>query len=124
MSAIVWGYSDNEHGEDGWYGTLGTREEAIAEARAHYGLGAEDVCWICQGRVPSPREFVPSTDWITDHMGEQACDEVGEAADEWPPCSDVAAAELQQLLGDWAEKHCPLRFWVADGTPEAIGGKQ
>lgn len=64
-------------------------------------------------KVPcDPTRWCDAAD-IVDLLMNRAYDEVGEAAEDWPPLvSDTAQAELSEFLGAWITKHCPANFWL------------
>jgi hypothetical protein len=114
-----WGWATSDAPER-WDGGFATREDVIAEAAGC--LGPNEPFWIMNGTSLDAGSFVPSVDWIVEHMNASACDEAGEAAEEWPQCelSNEAEAELKALLEGWARKHAPAKFWAADGTAERV----
>jgi hypothetical protein len=117
----VWGYGDGDYAET-WHGMEGSRDEAIAEGANYYGEGV--AFWIVRGRLCHPAEFLPDADDMLETAAERACDNVGDAAEDWPPTpSKDALAELNMFIVAWAEKHCPCRFWMQEGTPEHIEPK-
>jgi len=62
-----------------------------------------------------PSRFVPSADWVVEHMADRAYDDGGEWAEDWPTVSVEACEELESLLKEWAAKNCnPCTFWRID----------
>lgn len=114
-----WGWSNCEDPEM-WSGS-GTREGAIAEGRA-FSNGAP--FWIASGTWQKPTQFFPDADEILEIAANRAAEEIGDPAEDWPPePPKQAKAELDAFLQEWATKHAPCRFWMADGTKEEIDGK-
>jgi hypothetical protein len=116
MTKAAWGYSQCAE-PDRWDGHCATREEAIAEARYE---GLEEPFYVCSGAEPDPAKFMPDVRWIVEHMGENAGDNCGDIAEEYPDPDIVAEQKLAELLAKWARKHCKPRFWVSTGKPERI----
>jgi hypothetical protein len=114
---MCWGYADSDIAER-WTGALPTREAAIHEALVELD---DDIFWIQQGRHPDPSDFFPSAQELFELARERACDEVGEAAEEWPDVGLVAEGELDALLKAWMQKHLGrCAFWAPVGEPEEI----
>lgn len=114
---VVWGYAESDQAER-WSGSCGTREEAVAEGRAHFGK--KDGFWVRRGDPCKSSQFVPDGSWVIEDMGQRAGDEVGEAAEDWPDVPKEKEEELTKLLEDWADKNIPCRMWVSAGDPEYI----
>lgn len=116
-----WGYAGSKDAE-AWHGALLTREEAIREGRDYMlecGAG-EAGCWIHSGHMVSVESVLPDVDALLERMAEQANEQAGEAADDYPSVTEEAKAELEALLRGWVEKHATPDFWVADGEAEFI----
>jgi hypothetical protein len=115
--AQCWGYSDDRDTER-WIGAEGSREDVIAEGRETY---PGQPFWICSGTECSAEQFMPDADDILETAAQRACDEIGDAAEDWPPSvPKEALAELTGFIRAWAAKHLPCRFWTADGDKERI----
>lgn len=71
-------------------------------------------------RKPAARNFVPDSGYIVDRMNENAGDsDGGEWADDFACNVDpVALKELDTLLEEWADKHCPVTWWLIERTSE------
>lgn len=108
-----WGYASSRH-EEVWTGALDSREAAIEEARETFD---GEPFWIVSGHRPDPAAWCPDlTDIIEDRIGENAYDNAGELAEDWPPVvSKEARAELQDFAKEWVRKYMPVSFWIADG---------
>jgi hypothetical protein len=119
--ATVWGIADDgAGGEGGWRGGYATREEAVAAGRAEYGDAA---FWIREGERYRSRDFVHNVNAtnIVDRMAEDAADEAGDAAEDWPEVSQAARAALVEALRAWADEHVPApRFWQPVGESERV----
>lgn len=116
-STARWGYSSSPEPER-WDASCASREEAIAEGTDAF---SGEPFYIISGSEPHPFDFFGNIDSMLDSASECAHDVVGEAAEDWPPTiSDEARKELRNLLEEWAEKHLPVHFWIADGDPERI----
>ena len=103
----IWGYSVD--GES-YQCPYESREEAIAEAKEC----CEGDFFVAQGVQPLPSTFMPDADEILESMGERAADsESGEWAEDWPPVpSKEAKQELETFLKTWADKHCPVTWYI------------
>jgi hypothetical protein len=113
----AWGYASCKDPEI-WEGVCKTREEAIKEGRSEFGT---ENFWIVLGMRPDPAQYVPDVDVILDHMGENAGDEGGEAAEDYPDVSKEGKEALEMLLRAWARQYARPTFWVATGDPEFVG---
>lgn len=113
---VIWGYCDSAEPEQ-WDGECKTREEAIKEGRLELPEGD---LYVISGTKPPASRFIHDADYIIEAMGERAYDECGECAEEFPDVTDEAKAELNAFLDAWADKHCEVRFWMADGKTEKI----
>jgi hypothetical protein len=110
-----WGWS--RYGET-YRGDFATREEAIEEGRGC----VDGPFWVAGGRKELPSGFMPTAQDILELAGQTAIDSVGEAAEDWPDPSVEATKELDRLLADWANEHCPVSFYsVISETVERIG---
>jgi hypothetical protein len=118
MSAAreVWGYASSDQCET-WEGNCKTREEAIAEGREEFG-GMD--FWVMCGTRPDPAKYVPHIDTILDHMNEDAGEEGGEAAEDYPDVGIEGKEALGMLLRAWARQYARPTFWVANGIAERI----
>ena len=116
MSEIRWGYALSRDSE-AWQGECKTRMEAILEGYATY---CGDPFWIHSGHVVPLEAVMPDVDAILEQAGEQAYDEAGEVAEEYPDVTNEARIELEGLIRGWFEKHARPTFWVADGECEFI----
>lgn len=119
MSEEVWFYATCADAES-WDGPCYSREDAIAEGAAELGIEPGEHFFINTGMPHSATEFMPSARDILEQAANSAADECGEAAEDWPDASPEEESELNALLSEWAEKHCPVRFWSVDGTAERI----
>ncbi len=112
----VWGHGQEEHGR--YFGDFKTKGEAIAEGRSCYGR--DEDFYIARGTMCAASQFMPESDELSERMGEIACDQVGDAAEDFPDASTEAWAELDDLLVAWANKHLTCRFWESDGYVERV----
>ena len=99
----------------------GTREEAIAEGRQHFGDAA--TFWIMQGVYSSPTSFLPSATSIVDTMCDCAMDNGAPDDGEYPDVGPEGMAELETAMGAlkaWAEKWTQPKWWTAHGEPIEI----
>lgn len=107
MSEIWFASTDEEH----WDGAeeYATREEAIAEAPAYFGMDENTRFWV--GRKV---DVDYHSDWasrLIDDMAENACDEAGDAADGWLT-SKATKAQRDELtlavkiaIDEWLKRH-------------------
>ena len=116
-AVAVWGYAEDFHAER-WFGRCDSREQAIKEARDKFG--SDVAVYVRPGRQEPPSAFVPSVDYILENMGENAYDEAGEAAEDFPDASEEDREALQKLLETWANERLTVSFWTCDGEPERI----
>jgi len=115
----VWGYAFTRDADE-WIGTYVSKQEAINAGRKEYG--AECVFWVCSGLKQPPHSYLSPVSDIIDSMGENAFDQAGDSAMDWPPTKEGAEAELKALLWAWADKYfSPVSFWGAVGPAERIG---
>ena len=112
----VWGHSDDRN-TDLWRGACPSREEAILDGTSEYG---GEPFWVQRGVPRDPADYVPDVADIIEQMAENAADDVGEPAADWPDVGKEAKAALAALLQTWARKHCPVHFWSASGDPEEV----
>ena len=115
-SSEVWGYASSEHCET-WDGNCVTREEAIVAGRDQFG---NDAFWIMCGTRPDPAKYVPDVETILTQMGENAGDEGGEAAEDYPDVDTKGRTALYTLLKAWARIFARPNFWVATGVAELV----
>lgn len=115
-SREVWGYASSEDCES-WEGVCKSRDEAITEGRSEFG---DQGFWVMRGTRPDPAKYVPHIDTILDHMSEDAGEEGGEAAEDYPDVTDEGREALGMLLRAWARQYARPTFWVADGFAEYI----
>lgn len=124
MSDERWGYASSKDAE-AWTGACRTRDEAIKEGSSHFSFllefgGRYDGFWIHSGHLVTLEMVLPDVDDIIERMGEQAYDEAGECAEEYPDVTNEARIELEGLIRGWCEKYATPTFWVADGEAEFI----
>jgi hypothetical protein len=92
---------------DGHYfnaGSLGDLLETFAD------LDVGDVVFVARPAPPQVHHYLPARA-IVQQLAEQASDECGEAAEDWPQVGPDALQELDQLLQAWIDRHCPVQFW-------------
>lgn len=87
---------------------------------AIYDKEVGDVIYIGETVHPCASEFVPDADWVLGHMGEQAYDNLGECAEDWPDVSKEAEQELEAFLKDWAVRHCKVSFYKVTNEREYV----
>lgn len=104
-----------------WDGLFATREEAIAEAVATYGMDVGQV-WICTGEVQDVSAYFGHyhVQSMLESITDSACDEVGDAAEDWPSVSNEAVEELMEYIKSWLTKHSPHAFWEGGYNPECV----
>lgn len=114
----VWGYA---HSEDGEFHEAGvTREAAVLTGKDESG-GAD--FWIAVGRRPDPSEYL-DVDGMVERAADAAYDEAGDVAESWPTPTKEALQELRGIVGDWARRHIPCRFWIVTGMPELVAAHE
>lgn len=107
-----------------YYGRYPSVLEALREARQEHDLKPGKEVLVGEVTPCDPTQFIHAGDVLEDvleRMGEAAGDEVGDPAEDWPPHpgSEVFneyATRLEELLNEFAEKHCPVDFWRVDGA--------
>jgi hypothetical protein len=66
-------------------------------------------------KVQRPASFFgPGARWLIEHMEEQAAEEAGEFAGDWPlhEFTKDKQAELEKLINDWLDANVPVHFWT------------
>lgn len=112
-----WGISADPKPER-WDGAYKSREAAIEAGRVEF---VSLPFYVQRGTKPAASSFTPSAESIIEGMSDAAGDECGEAAEEFPDVAQKAGDELDAFLDAWADKHCEVRFWIADNSePERI----
>lgn len=71
--------------------------------------------WEAEANHPKTSEFFDANRIIED-AAEQAYGEVGEYAEGYGDVPEEAIAELQELLDQWADKHCTVTFWTVSNA--------
>lgn len=69
---------------------------------------------------PCASEFAPDADWVLEYMNEQACDNLGECAEDWPDVTKEAKKELDAFLKDWAVRNCPVNFYRVENVRDYV----
>ena len=118
---ICWGYAESRDVER-YQGQFATRQEAIDAGREAYE-GQRETFIVLAGRQPKASSFVLTglADQIGDSMFENAEDQVGDVAEDFPEITTEASAALDKLLATWADEHISVHFWVAESdTMEEI----
>lgn len=89
-----------------------TREAALAEAKASYRAKGKARVWTGECVPFSRGAFLPDAETLLQRVREDAEDQIGDAADDYPDVTLEGGAELDALLKTWAEKHMPApRFY-------------
>ena len=111
---MVWGWSeDQEH----YHSQCGTKEQAIAEGRA----ACDGDFFVGQGSVQCSSQFAPDVERLVEEMGENAYEECGDAAEDWPDVTDAAKIKLRKFIEVWMVEHAPCSFYMIDSdTVEKI----
>lgn len=97
-----WGYSRAGDARYWEPADAGTRDEVIAEAKAHYGTGRFAICRCQPIDVAS---HMPSGDDLCEQLAQTLYDEYGFDFDVFPDVDATANAELLGLVQRWAAKH-------------------
>jgi hypothetical protein len=111
-----WVITQNEENFNG--PDFATREEAIAAAPAEFNLVPGDRFFV--GRCYAASWSAPDGDDAVEHLANQAMDEYGECAEEWPDATKEQRAELGELIGDvveaWMKRHGlePTFYGISD----------
>jgi hypothetical protein len=109
VNEIYW--SENE--ED-WHA------ESLCELlNGNDNLKAGDSVWFGKAANPSPLAFI-SADRIIEQMGEMACEEYGEHADDYPIVVAAAKDALDAFLSKWVTDNCPAHFFRITEVTEHI----
>jgi hypothetical protein len=84
--------------------------------------------WISEGdtvHVATRGEFDPasfiSADFVIEVIGENAYENAGEAAEDFPDVTTEARKELADFLAQWTRKHCKPNFYkVLNSKPYVV----
>jgi len=99
-----WGVSSDQ---ERFLGSYASEEMAIAAAASELGLEPGDRFWVGGGEIYKPRPY--SADRILEQLGEDAGEECGEIAEDWPVFGTPARMEiLEQRV------HAVVMAWLAE----------
>lgn len=87
---------------------------------ATYESSVGDTIYVGEASQPCASRYVPDADWVIEYMGEQADDDIGEAAEDWPDVSKEAKQELEAFLKDWAVRNCQVNFYRVKNVQEYV----
>ena len=72
-------------------------------------------------KKPLASSFCPDADWIFEHMAEQAQDEHGEWAEDFPErFTPDKKKELEKLIGDWCNANMEVTFYGVVDVKELV----
>ncbi|MGQ7245486.1 hypothetical protein ACUN9V_18760 [Salinicola sp. V024] len=60
--------------------------------------------------------YIDNSADVIERMGEQAYDQVGEFADDYPNPSPEAMRLLESFMKSWADEHCPPSFYAVENS--------
>lgn len=104
----VWSLSEDGDGDGVWHSTAGSREEAVAEIKNACEEEGHDFHGYV-GEVEEADVSTPDADRLLEQMGENAYEELGEAAEDWPRANREQVADLQRridhTLAEWLTTH-------------------
>lgn len=95
-----------------------TLDELLQHLHDNESLEAGRVVWFGEKHKPRARNFAVDSDYITERMNENAGEsEGGEWSEDFATNVDaVALKELDTYLEEWADKHCPVTWWLIEKT--------
>lgn len=106
MKTTQYAYSFNQ---EEYHGQFDTIAQALADAADHDPDAID--CYIGEVVLFEPGMDYPVSNLI-EALSEQAQEDCGEYADDWPSLSDAAAQGLGQLIQDYIAKHSPVSFYT------------
>ena len=118
---LVYGWS--AHSDEGFVGAFPSQAEALADAYEYVGK-SEDI-YVQAGRYEEVTKLAPDhralAENVTDILSENAFEDCGELAEDWPDASDEAkeelATDLQTVIHAWMKKHLKMPAWEPVGEP-------
>lgn len=116
--ATTWAISTDE---ESFFGHFESKEEAIAAAPGETGLGAGARFWVGRAVPYVPQPF--DADRLLEQLGQDAADEVGEIAEDWPylsrPQTDALEEEVHQVvMRHLAEADALPKFFTCEEVTE------
>lgn len=63
-----------------------------------------------EAHVADPTDMF-CVDYFLETLSEQAYDNFGEHADDWPDCTPEAKKRLEKYIKNWLKKECGCNFW-------------
>ena len=102
-----------------FYGYYSSIDEAHDDAIDELNLKNGDAYYVGEINYCVANEFI-SADDIIDHIGERACDEVGDCADGWPNISTEDKHKLEKIITDFIEKRSPTSFFKVQNIEKYI----
>lgn len=95
-------------------------EELLQHMHDQDGLEVGMTVWFGEKHKPRARNFAVDSDFITERMNENAGEsEGGEWSEDFATNVDPAALkELDTYLEEWADKHCPVTWWLIEKTTQ------
>ncbi|AMC34766.1 hypothetical protein [Janthinobacterium sp. B9-8] len=68
---------------------------------------------------PNPSSFF-DIDRLFEDIGERACDDHGEWAEDFPDVSDEKKAELNAIITEWLDKNIDVTFYAVTNVEELV----
>ncbi len=72
-----------------------------------------------EAHVACPTDFF-DVDYFIEELGQNACDNMGECAEDWPGCSTEAVKRLEKYINNWLKKEAPCNFWHVKNVQEYV----
>ena len=95
------------YSSDGELYNRGGLKEAISDLGLHPGVSV----YLGKLQPVTPHDVIPDTSDIIDRIQDNAWGLVGEIAEDYAIVDDDAHSELEDLLRNWVQKHCPPTFF-------------
>lgn len=108
---IVWSTSGDN------YSHLEKRD--ALETAFHAGFKVGGKIFFGDASKPDPANFV-SADRLIEDIGNNAYDNHGEFAEDYPDVKPQAKQELEDFLNQWVRKYCEPDFWGVDNCQDYI----
>lgn len=93
-----------------------SEQDAVSGALS-YGYDEEDRIYVGQVKLLNVRRMIGNrVESMLEWVGEDAGEEVGESADDWPSLSRERINELQKMVADFILTHSPAPFYMVENV--------